>query len=121
MRGLANPFDDPLNRATIEKLTFGEACVILRTARRMLTLVLLDQEEHEHMADDCGDDLLAATENWVTLFEAYSNTSGDDKAFTEEVKNFLLEPETNWGGCDGEIRMMLVENDDWAAFNRDND
>jgi hypothetical protein len=48
-----------------------EAMMFLRTTRRGLAIQLLHQEAHEHMFDDCGDDLVHATELWAIVYHAY--------------------------------------------------
>jgi len=55
-----------------------EAMMFLKTARRGLALQLLHKENHEHMLDDCGDDLNHATELWQCVWESYFNNDGTD-------------------------------------------
>lgn len=94
-------------RDQIENLTHPQAMEVMRAARRMLLMTLLTQEHHEHMLDDCGDDLSAATDNWEALHGLYFNNDGTD--FEVHVKNWLLdEDHVGLGGCDGEIRHNLL-------------
>lgn len=55
-----------------------EAIEFLRNVRRGLAIQLLHQEDHEHMLDDCGDDLNHATELWQCCWESYFNNDGTD-------------------------------------------
>jgi hypothetical protein len=93
--------------ATNGDVDFEHAREVLREARRMLVIQLQSQENHEHMLDDCGDYLYAATENWNRLFSAYWENDGDETAFVRAVREFLKESPTEWLGCDGEIRYDL--------------
>lgn len=94
----------------IANLTYDQAMWCMRWARRTLLSHLLHQELHEHMLDDCGDYLSAATDNWEHLFNYYFNTDGDEASFVAAVKDWLQRAE-DIGGCDGEIRFDLVSNE----------
>lgn len=54
------------------------ALEFLKTARRGLAVQLLHQEGHEHMLDDCGDDLNHATELWQACWDSWFNNDGTD-------------------------------------------
>jgi hypothetical protein len=106
---LEDIFPEPVQLAVedIRDLTEEQAQMVRLATRRMLVLQLLHQERHWHEMDDCGDYLVAATENWAAL---YGNLWTDDfQDEVEETKKFLVDskkyPE---GGCDGEIRYSLL-------------
>jgi hypothetical protein len=94
-------------RAEIDAITSDDAAIIRIAVRRMCVMQLLHQELHMHEMDDCGDDLVAATENWAAL---YGRLFTDDFQNEIEVtKQFLLDfNEFPLGGCDGEIRYALL-------------
>lgn len=96
--------------ASIEALTDDQAMAVMRAVRRRMLYQLLSQEHHEHMGDDCGDDLEAATYNWSKLWNDYFMNDGTD--FTAHVKKFLLAKEDDkdypWGGVDGEVRYGMI-------------
>ena len=72
-----------------------EAMQFLRTARQGLADTLLGQNTHEHMLDDCGDDLNHATELWNVCWEAYWPNDGTD--FAEELNKGLAQHGVDWG------------------------
>jgi hypothetical protein len=91
----------------IENLTDDQAMEVMRYVRRMLLDQLLFQEYHEHMLDDCGDYLTAASDNWTWLHDAYFNNDGE--GFTDFVINWLTnEKDYPLGGSDGEARFDLL-------------
>jgi hypothetical protein len=90
----------------IRALTYDQAYDILIFVRRNLMMELLSQETHNHMTDDCGDYLSAASDAWHDLFEAYDLGWHDQAAFTRHVRDWLLS--TDLGGCDGEPRYSLL-------------
>lgn len=97
---------------SVENLTEDQAHQVIRAARRMLLEHLLSQELHEHMLDDCGDYLAAATDGWGWLYGVYFNNDGESATVIEEVKKFLKVDETYpLGGSDGEIRNDLLTED----------
>lgn len=91
----------------IANLTYDQALWCMRWARRTLLSHLLHQELHEHMEDDCGDYLSAATDNWNFFWEAWDQGDGTEASFVATVKEWLQDAETI-GGCDGEVRFDLV-------------
>ena len=94
---------------SVDSLDFREACEVVRAARRMLLIHLIGQETHEHMLDDCGDYLTAATDNWNYLHGIYFNNDGDEAVLIAEVKKFLKAEEPYaMGGCDGDIRFDIL-------------
>ena len=98
------PFKD---EEEIKGMSENRAHQVLRDVRRMLLLQLLSQEHHEHEVDDCGDYLIAATDNWSDLFTAI--WTNDFQNLIPEIQKFLLDPEAYpWGGCDGEVRHDLL-------------
>jgi hypothetical protein len=90
----------------IWSLTPKRAEEVRIATRRLLLLTLLTQEYHMHELDDCGDYLIAATENWYLLFNnLWVNDFQNEVSETQEfLTNFEKYP---WGGCDGEIRYEL--------------
>lgn len=95
----------------LESLTEEQAMDIMRLARRRLLNLLIGQEYHEHMTDDCGDDLQAATENWWYLWKSYFDNDGTD--YVGYVRNWLMNPDDEdcgptLGGSDGEIRYDIL-------------
>lgn len=96
----------------IEAMTHEDAMNVLRHVRRVLLVQLMHQERHEHMLDDCGDYLTAATDGWGYLHKLYFENDGDPLLLTEGVKRYLTAPmddrEFPWGGCDGEARYDLL-------------
>lgn len=95
-------------RDQIMAMTDDEAMRVMRAARRMLMTQLLYQEYHEHMLDDCGDYLAAATENWANLHAAYFDNDG--AGFTTFVQTWLLDADNfPLGGSDGEVRFSLLD------------
>lgn len=104
---------DPIpftSREEVEEMDEARARDVLRVVRRKLMFHLLNQETHEHMSDDCGDYLAAASDNWSTLWNGYNLSDGTD--LVAITKRWLLsdpnEGEFPWGGSDGEIRFTLV-------------
>lgn len=96
-------------RDQIDNLTYPQALGVIRAARRMLLMTLLTQEHHEHMLDDCGDDLDAATHNWYRLHNAYFANDGDEDHVRNDVQKWLLDADDEGlGGSDGEIRHMIL-------------
>lgn len=91
----------------VEELTLEQAAEVIRMARRCLAEHLLCQETHEHMDDDCGDYLAAATWNWNRLFHLYWDNDGDEQVVLEGVKDFLRQHPLDWEATDGEIRYSL--------------
>ena len=98
------PFKD---EAEIANMTEARAYDVLRATRRLLLHQLLLQEIHEHMVDDCGDYLIAATENWNDLLiQIWQNDFGN---LIPETQKFLTDVEAYpLGGSDGEIRHDLL-------------
>jgi hypothetical protein len=94
----------------IRNMTDEQADDVLRFVRRELLNQLMFQEYHEHMLDDCGDYLTAATDGWNYLHDAYFTNDGTD--FTSYVQAYLLarhdDDQYPWGGCDGEARYALL-------------
>lgn len=110
---LTELWGDPkkLTAEEIDNLTEEQAVEVRIATRRMLVFQLLLQEYHMHELDDCGDYLMAATENWFSLFN--NLWSNDFQNEVEETKKFLTDLEAYpAGGCDGEIRYALIENFD---------
>ncbi len=111
-QGLMEMLPDPPmfhTRDQIDNLTYEKALEVIRAARRMLLMTLLTQEHHEHMLDDCGDDLAAATDNWATLHRAYFANDGDPDHVRNDVQKWLLDADNQGlGGSDGEIRFVIL-------------
>lgn len=72
-----------------------EAIEFLRTARRGLAIQLLHQEDHEHMLDDCGDDLNHATDLWLAVWQSYFMNDGSD--FMNFLNQALKQHAEEWG------------------------
>lgn len=110
VKGLEEVLPKPIlfeARSEIENLTDEQAWEVMRAVRRALLMQLLHQEYHEHMLDDCGDYLEAASFNWNHIWNEFFMNDGE--GFTERVKKWLLN-ETGEGllGSDGEIRFDLI-------------
>ena len=112
-RELAKLIPDPvkLTLQQVDVLTEEQALEVLHAARRAMLFQGLMQETHDHLGDDCGDYLEAATSNWNTLWEAFFNSDGAD--IVEAVKLFLRETPDGWGGSDGEIRFSILPEEAW--------
>ena len=93
----------------VKDLNYIQAVEIVRYARRVLVLQLLSQETHEHWLDDCGDYLIAATENWYTLFTEVWGADLDEAETVRIVKEFMQQEPVEWLGSDGEIRFSLFD------------
>jgi hypothetical protein len=104
---LPNP--EPMSIEDIHNLTEDQAMSVLRSARRELVSQLLYQEYHEHLFDDCGDYLDAASDNWHRLWSACFNSDGTE--LVSSVKAFLLEHPSEWLATDGEIRYSILPED----------
>ena len=101
----APPWVDPNN------LTEEDAYTVMRAARRMLVVQLLAQEYHQHMMDDCGDYLAAATWGWQAVFADAWND--DFQGYTDHIRTYLTDLEKYPpGGCDGEVRHALISDFD---------
>jgi len=99
------------DEAQITALTLDQALEVLRATRRQLVSLLLNQEHHEHMADDCGDDLRAGLDGFNLMFEAWDEAV-DDAEFVELVRQYLRarwdSERFPWGACDGEARYAML-------------
>jgi hypothetical protein len=104
------PDPTPIPQEDLDRgLTEEQAWAVHRAARRMLLIHLLHQEIHQHVMDDCGDYLTAATDGWNYVFtEAWMN---DFQGYPDHIKAYLTDLERYpEGGCDGEVRLSLVHN-----------
>lgn len=99
------------NKAQVANIDLETAFAVVRAARRMLLLNLMHAELHEHVTDDCGDYLKAATDNWHRLFHDLHDTDVLEEEVLRRVKEFLLEPASEWLGSDGEIRFELFSDE----------
>lgn len=104
-------------KADIDNITPEQGLEVLRAVRRCLMMQLLHQETHEHMLDDCGDYLTAATENWARLYD--SMWCNDFTGSLDEVKLFLNdfvadEADSKYPrlACDGDVRFAIVTDAD---------
>ena len=92
-------------------ITEDQAYRVMYAARRCLLIHLFGQEFHQHMGDDCGDYLEAASSGWSAVFtEAWMN---DFQDYPDHIKNYLTDLERYpVGGCDGEVRYDILTNFD---------
>jgi hypothetical protein len=90
----------------LNNLTFDQAWEVMRAARRMLILTLLHQEAHEHMGDDCGDDLDAATTAWNDLYNLTEDGWASEAEYTKAVQEWLQSSQLY--GVDGDIRYTIL-------------
>jgi hypothetical protein len=100
-----------LTEEEIGNLTEDQANLVMYAARRTLLVHLFAQEFHQHMGDDCGDYLAAATSGWQAVFEdAWMN---DFQGYTDHITTYLTDLDRYpVGGCDGEVRISIVPNFD---------
>jgi len=105
------------DRQEVENLTKEQAFEVIVEARDRLVVVStpftgLDGQIHQQAygLDDQGDYLYAAITNYNRLFLA--DWEDDGTSTVEKVRAFLLEPEEDWLGSDGEIRFDLCP---WAV------
>jgi hypothetical protein len=98
------------SQAEIDAIDIEAAGRIRIAVRRMCVMQLLHQELHMHEMDDCGDYLVAATDNWATLFSRLWNDDFQNEI--EVTKQFLTDfNEFPLMGCDGEIRHDLLSDE----------
>lgn len=101
-----------LTMKEVEALTEDQALAVVKAAADILQRQL---DAGPVALDDGGDYLAAAVDNYHRLFHAYWDNDGDPTIFVQEVKAFLQEdPESMWGGSDGEIRFEILPEPRWS-------
>jgi hypothetical protein len=92
-------------------LTEDQAWAVHRAARRMLLVHLLHQEFHQHVMDDCGDYLSAASDGWTAVFN--DGWMNDFQDYPAHITAYLTDLDRYpVGGCDGEVRLSIIPNFD---------